>query len=184
MGAVPRIRPLARANKREAQVTIEMTAVGPPLTDARIDALERGLCVTLPADYRSFLIRYNGGVAKPPFFPIRDFDGNPFDAIQVFFGIDVEIRSTDLVWNYSVMNGRIPQDLFPIACTGAGDLVLLSIRGQDKGAVFFWDHESEHSPPTYDNIFLIAATFHEFLESMYFQDLSGLLSEGKVIKGH
>ena len=38
--------------------------------------------------------------------------------------------------------------------------------------VYYWDHDREHSPPTYDNLFLIAETFDEFLDSIYFEDLS------------
>lgn len=40
---------------------VELRDRGPPVTDPDIDELERAYDVTLPADYRAFLLNYNGG---------------------------------------------------------------------------------------------------------------------------
>jgi hypothetical protein len=62
--------------------------------------------------------------------------------------------------------------LLPVAGDGSGNLICLSFEGANKGAVYFWDHDEEHSPPTYENVYLIAETFEKFLNSIYFEDLS------------
>ncbi|CAN5129342.1 hypothetical protein BH10PSE6_BH10PSE6_20890 [soil metagenome] len=150
----------------------EMLDVGPPLTDLRIGVLERKLGVTFPERYRSFLLRFNGGSPKPDCFPIHGFDENPVGAIHYFFGIDGPVLSNHIDWNYRTFRGRIPRELLPIAGDESGNLICLFFKGEAKGAVYFWDHDEEHSPPTYENVYLIAKTFDSFLDSIYFEDLS------------
>ena len=52
--------------------------------------------------------------------------------------------------------------------------------------MYYWDHDAEHTPPTYDNIYFIAESFPAFLESIHFQDISAdvvkLLIGGKLIQ--
>lgn len=151
----------------------EMLDVGPPLTDLRIGVLERKLGIMLPEGYRSFLLRYNGGRPTPEFFPIRGFDGNPFGSIHCFKGIDWPVSSSNIEWNYRTYKGRIPREFLPVAGDGSGNLICLSFEGANNGAVYFWDHDEEHSPPTYGNVYLIAETFEKFLNSIYLEDLSG-----------
>lgn len=150
----------------------EMLDVGPPLTDLRIGALERELGVALPHGYRSFLLRHNGGRPKPDFFPIRDFDRSSFGSVHYFFGVDGTVRSNNVDWNYRTYYRRIPIELLPIAGDGSGNLICLSIIGSNEDAVYYWDHDDERSPPTYDNIYVIAETFDKFLGSIYFEDIS------------
>ena len=166
-------------------MTFAMLEVGPPLTDARIATLERKLAVVLPADYRMFLKQYNGGRPDPRYFPIHGLDNNSFGGIQIFFELDCKIQSANIDWNYLTYMRRIPGNLFPIACDDGGNLICLSVGGSDKGAVYYWDHDNEHSPPSYDNVYLIAETFGEFLDSIHFEDLSAEVEKikGKLIKG-
>ena len=150
----------------------EMLDTGPPLTDARIDRLERELGIKLPEGYRSFLRRYNGGHPDPAFFPIRGLESNPSRAIHYFFGIDDPLESNCLDWNYRILKGRIPRELLAIAGDDTGNLICLSLKGPNEGTVYFWDHDDEHSPPTYGNLYLIAETFSKFLDGIHFEDLS------------
>jgi hypothetical protein len=155
------------------------------LTDTRISLLEQQLKIVLPSEYRSFLARYNGGTPNPPFFPIQGLEGNPFGEIHVFLGVDIPVESSNLDWSYRVYCGRLPHNLFPIAYNTTGDVICLSLTGQDKGAVYFWDHEKEHKPPSYQNVHLVAPSFREFLECIHFRDISSEVAAairgGKVI---
>jgi SMI1 / KNR4 family (SUKH-1) len=153
-------------------VPFEMLDVGPPLTDARIAKLERELGIKLPDGYRSFLSRYNGGHPKPAFFPIQGLDNNPFGSIHYFFGVDRLMQSNHIDWNYRTYAGRIPRELLPIAGDEGGNIICLSLRESNKDAVYYWDHDDEHSPPTYRNLYLIAQTFDRFLDSIHFEDIS------------
>jgi SMI1-KNR4 cell-wall len=153
-------------------VTFEMLDVRPPVTEARINVLERELCITLPEGYKSFLLRYNGGRPKPDCFPIRGSDRNPFGAVHYFFDVDGPVEANNIDWNYRILNGRIPRELLPIAGDGSGNIICLSLGGTNEDAVYFWEHDDEHSPPTYDNLYLIAERFDKFLDSIYFEDIS------------
>jgi hypothetical protein len=157
------------AAEREAQLTFAMLEVGSALTEARIAALEQKLAVVLPADYRMFLTRNNGGRPDPRHFPIYGLHNNPFGGIQIFFEVDCAVQSANIDWNHVTYLGRIPKNLLPIACDDGGNLICLSLGGADRGAVYYWDHDDEHSPPSYDNVYLIAQTFGEFLDSIYLE---------------
>lgn len=66
---------------------------------------------------------------------------------------------------------RMPDHLIPIAFDPFGNLVCLSIRRNDRGAVYFWDHEGEAlvvgaKQPYYGNLSLVADSFNEFLNSL------------------
>lgn len=54
-------------------MTTHLTSAGPPPSPAELDAIERQLRVQLPADYRTFLLKHNGGTPTPGWF-CRDED--------------------------------------------------------------------------------------------------------------
>jgi len=141
--------------------------VGPKLSGKRIDEAERKLRVVLPEDYRAFLLRYNGGRPKPNLFPIRGLENNPFGGLHFFHGLDWEIESINLDWNFRILAGRIPSNFLSIATDTTGNQICLSLKGQDNGTMYYWDHDAEHAPPTYDNVYFIAASFRAFLDSIH-----------------
>jgi hypothetical protein len=162
----------------------EMLDVGPPLSQGQIAALEAELRVALPEDYRAFLARYNGGRPEPSFFPIHGFGASAFGEIQRFFSVGGPAEVPDLAWYYRTLWGRIAVDLFPIAGDGSGNIICISLAGVNRGAVHFWDHDNEYSPPGYDNVHFVAESFTKFLDSIYFEDLSEEIAKslGKPIQ--
>ena len=91
------------------------------LTSEDVGVLEAAMGIQLPDDYRSFLLKFNGGRPIPNGFPIEGMYNNPFGTIQVFFGVDNPIESCNIAWNFDVARDRLPGNLLPIACTGTGD---------------------------------------------------------------
>src|SRR5262245_12834888 len=138
-----------------------------PLTSSDIAALQHRTGTKLPEAYKRFLLKYNGGQPTPAKFPIRDmpnlFPGmsrfpNTIGVIQVFFGLERSIESSNLDWGVETFNGRIPSNLFPIACTGTGEILCLSLFGDDEGAVVLWDWHRPTPQPSYDNVHHVADT--------------------------
>lgn len=158
-----------------------MHEMGPPLTQERITILERELGIVLPDDYKAFLLQFNGGRPDPGDFPIRGLESNPFGRIRLFPRVDGVIESSNLDLSYNIYAGRIPMNFIPIARTGTGDLICLSLRGRDQGCVYFWDHEEEHIPPSYENMYFVAPTFPDFLSSIHFEQMSAEVA--KALKG-
>ena len=89
-------------------------------------------------------MQYNGGRPEPNTYPLLGLDKHPYGVVHFFFGIDGPIESYSLDWVYEVASGRIPDNLFPIACDDGGDLLCLSLYGDDAGSVVFWDYYAEH----------------------------------------
>jgi SMI1-KNR4 cell-wall len=165
-------------------MTFEMLDVGPRLTPSRLVALERQFGIMLPENYKLFLLKHNGGRPRPNFFPIHGFEGNPFGSIHYFFGIGDGVKSSDVGWNYKTYNGRIPRELLPIAGDGSGNVICLSHKGVNKGFVYYWNHDLETSPPTYDNIYFISDSFDSFLSSLHHRDLSAEIAKSLGSQQH
>jgi hypothetical protein len=141
--------------------------VGPLLTEIDIKRFEKDAQLSLPVEYKDFLLKNNGGSPERKFFAIEDFANNPVGQVQLFFGINCEVASRNVVWNRETFLGRIPRDLLPIAREDGGNLICISIGGANNGAVFYWDHDAETFPADRNNIYLISRTFLDFINGMY-----------------
>lgn len=109
----------------------------------RLDAVERRLGVRLPEDYRRFLLTFNGGRPVPANFVVS-VDAEPrWMRVHFFFGVDDDVDSTDLLWNFDTLSGRLPRHVVPIASDEFGNCFCLDIRRSVNGPVLFWDHEQE-----------------------------------------
>ena len=76
---------------------------------------------------------------------------------------------TSLLGQLEIYGDRVEDGFLPIADDNLGNLFLLSLRGDDLGAITFWDHEHEAEeghPPGTDNTTLVAPTFTQFLASV------------------
>ena len=138
---------------------------GPPITEADIDELEQTLGVELPASYRAFLLRYNGGRPIPDGFGDDRF-GSLMDS---FFSVknDENVYDTITVQR-DLFKDRIPSDLLPIGIDAGGSRVCMGITPENYGKIFFWAMYDEAGPgrkPWRRNIGLIADNFDDFLES-------------------
>jgi hypothetical protein len=149
--------------------TIELSdTLGPPLSDVQITTLEDQLGVSLPSDYANFLREHNGGSPNPNVFPISGFDLDNQGIAAYFFGVKPG-EFTDLVYSARVFNNRVPPELLPVAIAVFGDLICLAVSGPNRGKVYFWFHEWESDddePPTYDNVYFVANSFTELINSL------------------
>lgn len=110
---------------------------GRPATEAEIATLERREDLTLPAQFRAFLLKNDGGRPSPN---IVDIDGFRATDVQVIFGIGRDVESSRLDWNLDTFRARLRVGLVPIGCDSGGNLFALS--DQDAGAVVYLDLEA------------------------------------------
>jgi hypothetical protein len=110
-----------------------MTDVGPPLKGKDIEELERKLDARLPAAYKAFLRKYNGGSPEPRYFKN--------EVLSEFFGAKIKDKLYDLAANHRSMRKWLPAEVIPIARDAFGNVICLAIRGKNRGKVYFWDHE-------------------------------------------
>jgi hypothetical protein len=119
-------------------VTTRFEQTGRAVTNEDLHALENALQVNLPSQYRTFLLRFNGGIPSADTIDVEGLPLSPTD-VQVFFGIDRAIASSDLKWNRSTFLDRLPERLLPIACDSGGNLFCILVAGQDVGSVIYAD---------------------------------------------
>ncbi|KZL15445.1 SMI1 / KNR4 family protein [Pseudovibrio axinellae] len=138
------------------------------LDEAGLATLEKKLGLALPADYRSFLSQQNGGRPVPECFSFLDDDGPYSDSLVDWFlsvGTDDPSDLLDYCSMY-VEDERVPSHMLPIAHDPFGNLILLSLSGDDAGAIYFWDHENE-GDADYSNLNYIGKNLDHFLERLF-----------------
>ena len=137
----------------------------PPAAPELIDQLEQRIGRALPAAYRAYLARQDGG---------RLTDNT--EVLDTVFGLGA-VPEWASIWNkLEVLQGRVPAWLLPVADDAFGNLFAVSLRPDDLGTVWFWDHEEEADegePPSEDNITLKAQDWRTFLDSLLPLDDSG-----------
>jgi hypothetical protein len=115
-----------------------------PVSELLLERLERRVGRALPADYRSYLVRQDGGQLSDNSEAIRDV-----------FGLGEVPEFASLWHSLEVYEDRVPYWLLPVASDLSGNLFAVSLRDEDNGSLWFWDHEEEadeDEPPTEANI--------------------------------
>lgn len=157
-----------------------------PLSEEEISTLEQRLGSTLPESYREFVSQFGRSAFHEyvDFTPLQPFHDSPAvkGHLGIFFGGEsLTHRSYSINWNNAAYSGRLPSELLPIGGDGGGDLICLSIQGESRGKVYYWDHTNEPldedqyredygvprpSEAKWQNVTLIANTFDDFINRL------------------
>ena len=157
-------------------MSLTLADCGPPLSDDALTAFERRIRRLLPADYRDFLLRYNGGI--PPWHVIRSSDIGDL-GVQLFYGIRKD-EPFDIDVAHERTRGRWPDRFLAIAIDSFGNAFCLSLAETDAGTIYFWDHEAAPvEPGSEHNLFPLANSFAEFWYLMEPIDRDEYLREWK-----
>lgn len=153
---------------------MEINESKPPITEKQLAATERKLKISLPPQYRAFLLRHNGGWPEPDSFVFKQGRGSYSDStVNRFLAIHDGPHSNFVEYfkTYKTEHPRVPEELVPIANDPGGNLICIALAGDRPGAVYFWDHEEEADfrdgePATWDNVHLVADSFDAFLQGL------------------
>jgi len=130
----------------------------PPASPELVARLEAQIGQALPAEYREYLIQQDGG----------RLDNNDA-AVNTVFGLG-DVPEWASLWEVlETYRDRVPSWLLPVADDDTGNLYTISLRPQDFGSVWFWDHEEEadeREPPSEGNIAFKAGSWAGFLEGL------------------
>lgn len=146
---------------------LEIKKFAPAVSEAEVLRVEKKWEFTLPQEYRSFLLLHNGG--KPTFDRFKFRQGSYGRSMVDWFLAIYEGKYDnfeDYFDVYKIREPRLLNNLVPIAHDPGGNLICISVLGEDRGAVYFWDHEEEQDEATSENVYLIADTFNEFLQKL------------------
>jgi hypothetical protein len=167
----------------------ELRPLGPQITAEDIAAIETKLGARLPAPYRNFMLRHNGGLPEPPRFGKHNIPS----ILAYFCSIGANETYYDLMVRYKFFRKEVPADVIPIAEDECGNFIFLAIKGKNRGKVYFWDHEGapeiddlealypglilnppdepedsrDKSWPGHPDLSLIADNFAKFLDSFH-----------------
>jgi hypothetical protein len=151
---------------------MEMIKTGPPLNESDLDGFEKTIGYDLPSDYRQFLLKYNGAKPVPDFFQVPGWQYEESYVSQLKGLLkEKDEKKVDLARLNDLLDGRLPKGFIAIGSDPGGNQILLSLAGETKGNVYFFDHENEPDDATddledYPNIFLVANSFTEFLNNL------------------
>ena len=138
-----------------------------------LKVLEKYWGFGLPKDYRNFLLKHNGGEPSPSYFNFK-YDENDGSDVRFFLGIYPD-EDNDLLNHLKIYESRISKKMFPIAYDSCGNLICISVKGDDRGKIYFWDHEIaavDKKEPNYKNLTLIADSFNEFTNSLREEEIN------------
>ena len=162
-----------------------------PLTVAEVSELESSLGAEFPETYRHLLARYGAaGFERYVKFPVvkgvsvMDMMKGEMPAeiallpFGMFYGSDA--NGYGLIKHIKTYMGRMPESLIPVGGDGFGNQICLCISGQQRGKVYWWDHENEWDEDDYEddygepmppeakfqNVYLVAESFDEFFRKL------------------
>ena len=136
---------------------------GKKIEESDIDKYCRIIGKKIPGDYRRFLLEYNGGRPEPDYFEIENhFEGE--GNVAWFFRIESPVEATDLVWCYISIRDHIIGGYVPIAYSASSDEILLSLRSENFGEVWWYDNKRLWEGATGNDLyFKLADSFSDFL---------------------
>jgi len=135
------------------------------LSPADVAAAERSLGVTLPDDYRQFLLTSNGGRPEPRSFPVP---GRGDALVNMLFGIRNARTRFDLAYELELATelDPLPPGFIVVGNDPGGSSLLLSTGGSDAGKVYFWDRAGLWVRDDGHNTFPVADSFAAFVASL------------------
>jgi hypothetical protein len=125
---------------------------------------ERIGCKVVDA-FVDFLKVNNGGKPALNRVIIENAEENDIQefSINYFFGLAIE-RDNNLLEQYGVFGGSLPQNTIPIARTEGGDILCIKLNTNNFGAVQLFDHDTEkliNVSPTFDKLMEMLQPFED-----------------------
>jgi hypothetical protein len=144
-----------------------------PVSPEQLDRIERSLKLRLPAEYRSFLLRANGGVPEPRLFhyiAIDEDEGTrrrqegkiarfyPASPVEAPGG---QVNSFLTLYQNMIPFG-FPDWLLPIAGVEdalEGGMLCIAVKGKKQGRIYYWPEQEIGE----DTLHGVADSFNSFL---------------------
>jgi len=124
--------------------------------------------IELTANYKKFLLKWNGGSPDVGVFIISEEEG--LSTMNDFYSIGGTYN--DIEVNLDIHNLRLPEGFIPIGDDPGGNAILLGIAGLHYDHIYFWDHENEPDldEPDMSNMYFLADNIWEFFNNLYEDD--------------
>jgi len=135
-----------------------------PVSAATVNAAEKRLGITLPADYKQFLCTTNGGAPSPAVFAVPQCGDVLLDFLYGLRGVPKPL-DLEQEQSYAQEFDPLPAGFLVIGQDPGGNALLLDTN--DGGAVYYWDQVGFYPGTTLDgNTYPLNSSFTEFIESL------------------
>ena len=141
-------------------MAIAIKTPGPQIEALAIENLEKELARRLPDDYKRFLLKFTGGMPETNEFDVPAT--KTVSGVNFFYGVLGAGKDGDLLYEQRFFKDRLPLGVTAIADAEGGNRVCVSLRTEDHGAVFFWDHELEAEEDVAAALAKLATSFDAF----------------------
>ena len=155
-------------------VDLTFKNTGPTLTEENIARLEDQLQCRLPADYRDFLLKHNGGRPSRVHFSILLGGETEEWWIDSFYSVDEhlaqpssEARGATLSCAHFTDGEFVPRDCLVIGSAVRDDRLLLRLSGDRRGQIDMKFGEDMDQADPEGGIYPLAESFCAFLRSLY-----------------
>lgn len=129
-----------------------------------LERIEQKFQVKIPATVREHYLAYNGGYSEKPVF--TDKSGNAY-IVGWFIPICGEKnRSVENTMRLLREDEAIPDWLIPFADEDGGNLFCFSVREEDYGAIYYYDHEFEYGENPEEYVTYLAESITIFINSL------------------
>ena len=142
-----------------------------PINSAVIEGFQEKYNLTLPEDYKEFLLKNNGG--KPRIRRFKTMDGKHTSSLMLLYPISEKIKpNLGNIYNEFNMKKVIPANLLVIGSDPIENKICICVSGNEKGSIYYWsldmeDIDEETYVPSYRCMSLIARSFTDFINSLY-----------------
>lgn len=179
-------------------INFDVIESGEPVNEKDLGDLEAKLGVKLPAQLRSYYLRWNGGLPRPSNISLNKSAWVRLhwkqDAEAARVGVATSLQelfevnsspSIDFLRNWNDYKHRIPQDVLCFACDPGDSQFLIGIKEHNLGKIYFWERAYQANLgageiPSYDNIADVADSFVEFLLALREEPNPGELMDAWV----
>ena len=131
------------------------------LSIGNLESFERNQNVTLPKDYRDFLLEYNGGYPNPSTYKISDELGE--SVLNILYGIGS--MYDNLEKKYDVFDEILEKGFIPIGDDPSGNHICIGMSKEYFGQIFHWAHDEKQDEM--ESMYFLSTYFNKFLDSLY-----------------
>lgn len=142
------------------------------VTAAAIEDWEKRTGLRLPAVYRTFMRRYNGGHPFPLMFRHGlPTDVSPSGDLETLLDTLYQWSVVEEIWSGAAYGHATPPGMLFIGADIGTLEVLLSVRPEDYGAIYLWRHSLDPwGKGANTRLWPQAGCFSAFMENLYEND--------------
>jgi len=140
---------------------VKIEKIHESLSTEDLEIFEHNHNITLPNDYRGFLLKYNGGYPNPSIYRISEELGESI--LNIFYGIGSMYDNLEKTFDF--FDEILEIGFIPIADDPIGNQICIGISKEFFGKIYHWVHDEEHEGM--ENMYLLSNNFKTFLNSLY-----------------